>query len=436
MKNDAWLEKWKYPSILLFGIGISNVGGWIYFIALNLIVLDRTGSVLAVSLLYLIRPLATMASNLWAGSLIDRTNKRSLMVLLDVLRAGLIVLLPLYSSVWYIYGLVFFIQMAGSVFGPASSTYITMLIPPEQRPRFNSLNALIGSGAFLIGPAIAGLLFLAGSPVMAIYINAAAMLLSGVITLFMPNLEKNAYSEGSSVKLEWSVIKADWGTVLRFYRSHVYVTAVCLLFGAIMMVMASAVDSLEVAFALTVLGLSESSYGLLVSVSGAGIIAGALVNTAVAGKAQPVALIGLGVLGVSGGYLLYATSSSFGIAAAGFFILAFFIAFANAGFATFYQNNIPVEMMGRFGSVNGFVEAVLIMLTTIALGLWAEWGSLQAAVIAGVIVMALLSAGLGTVLLRKVIIVQKVTGTGISVQHDAAYTTIETRRGPGPERAD
>lgn len=198
MKNYAWLEKWKYPSILLFGIGISNVGGWIYFIALNLIVLNMTGSALAVSVLYLTRPLAALASNLWAGSLIDRTNKRSLMVLLDVLRAGLIALLPLYSSVWYIYALVFFIQMAGSVFGPASSTYITMLIPPEQRPRFNSLNALIGSGAFLIGPAIAGLLFLAGSPVMAIYINAAAMLLSGVITLFMPNLERMPSPKGAA----------------------------------------------------------------------------------------------------------------------------------------------------------------------------------------------------------------------------------------------
>ncbi|MFF2886474.1 MFS transporter [Paenibacillus sp. NPDC057967] len=434
MKRNVWLEKWKYPFILLFGIGISNVGGWIYFIALNLIVYDMTQSALAVSILYLIRPLSTLASNLWAGSLIDRTNKRSLMAILDVARAGLIVLLPLNSSIWYIYVLVFFIQMAGSVFGPASGTYITMLIPPDQRPRFNSLNALIGSGAFLIGPAIAGLLFLAGSPVMAIYINAAAMFLSGLITLLMPNLEKGVFAQKGGARLEWSVIRADWGTVLRFYRSHIYITAVCLLFGAIMMVMASAVDSLEAVFALTVLGLTESSYGMLVSVSGAGIIAGALVNTLVAGRVPSAALIGLGVLGVSGGYLLYATSSAFGMAAAGFFILAFFIAFANAGFATFYQNNIPVGMMGRFGSMNGFIEAILIMLTTIVLGLWAEWGSLQVAVIAGVIVMALLSLVLGGLLWRKVIIVQKVSGTGISVQQGAAYTTIETRRESGPEQ--
>lgn len=406
MKKEAWLEKWKYPSILLFGIGISNMGGWIYFIALNLIVYDMTQSALAVSILYLIRPLSALVTNLWAGSMIDRMNKRGLMAAMDVIRAGLIALLPLYPSVWYIYALVFFIQVASSVFVPTSSTYITLLIPPDQRPRFNSLNALIGSGAFLIGPAIAGLLFLIGSPVIAIYINAAAMLASGLITMLMPNLEKKAFADGSGRKLDWSIIKADWAAVLRYYRTRVYITAVCLIFGSIMMVMASAVDSLEAAFALTVLGLTESSYGMLVSVSGAGIIIGAMMNAALAEKVSSEGLIGLGALGVGGGYLVYAFSSTFGIAAAGFFVLAFFMAFANAGFATFYQNNVPVEMMGRFGSMNGFIEAILIMVTTVIFGLWAEWGSIQSAVIAGVIVMVILGIALCAVLFRKVIMVQ------------------------------
>lgn len=51
------LSKWKYPSILLFGIGVSNLGEWIYFIAFNLIILDMTGSAFAVSMLYVIRRL-------------------------------------------------------------------------------------------------------------------------------------------------------------------------------------------------------------------------------------------------------------------------------------------------------------------------------------------------------------------------------------------
>ena len=43
------LESWRYPAILLCSIGVSSVGEWIYFIALNLIVLNLTESALAVS---------------------------------------------------------------------------------------------------------------------------------------------------------------------------------------------------------------------------------------------------------------------------------------------------------------------------------------------------------------------------------------------------
>ena len=73
------MRKWKYPLLLLAGIGISNVGGWIYLIALNLIVLDEWGSPLAVVILYVLKPVAALLTNGWAGSLIDRVNKRNLM---------------------------------------------------------------------------------------------------------------------------------------------------------------------------------------------------------------------------------------------------------------------------------------------------------------------------------------------------------------------
>ncbi len=66
---------WKYAAILLFGIGLSNVGAWIYFIALNLIILDMTGSPLALAILYMMRPLAGLVTNAWSGSLVDRVNK-------------------------------------------------------------------------------------------------------------------------------------------------------------------------------------------------------------------------------------------------------------------------------------------------------------------------------------------------------------------------
>ncbi|MDQ0174771.1 hypothetical protein J2S08_000604 [Bacillus chungangensis] len=70
------MRKWKNPSLLILGIGVSNFGNWIYLVALNLLILERTGSPAAVAGLYVIRPIATIFTNIWAGSFIDRLNKR------------------------------------------------------------------------------------------------------------------------------------------------------------------------------------------------------------------------------------------------------------------------------------------------------------------------------------------------------------------------
>lgn len=176
MKN--FLKDWKYPLLLLSGVGIANLGAWIYLIALNVLVYNMGGSALAVAALYVIKPLATLFTNAWSGSMIDRLNKRKLMIHLDIYRALFIAILPLLPSIWIVYVFVFFISMASAIYEPTAMTYMTKLIPVEQRQRFNSLRSLIGSGAFLIGPAIAGVLLIASTPEIAIYINAIAFLLS------------------------------------------------------------------------------------------------------------------------------------------------------------------------------------------------------------------------------------------------------------------
>ncbi|MFC0560869.1 MFS transporter [Halalkalibacter alkalisediminis] len=385
------LASWKYPSILLLGIGISNVGEWIYFISLNLIVLDMTGSPLAVSGLYIIKPLATLFTNFWAGSIIDRLNKRKLMVFLDIFRAVFIALLPFMSSITLIYLVVFIINMASSMFGPTSMTYITKLIPQEQRKQFNSLHSLVTSGAFLIGPAFAGLLFFIGTPIFAIYTNAIALFISGMITLLMPDIEKQTVVSSTNNKLSMEIIKKDWYAVVEFSRGSSYIMMIYFLFSCVMVIMASAIDSLEAAFAKEVLFLSDSEYGFLVTIAGAGIVVGALINSLIVKKLETSLLIGLGSVLVSIGYIIYAFSSSFIIAAVGFFILAFFIAYANTGFLTFFQNNIPVDVMGRIGSAYGLIQAILVITATSIMGVAAQITSIQTVVVIGVLVMMILS---------------------------------------------
>ncbi|ALC87565.1 permease [Bacillus sp. FJAT-22090] len=383
-------SSWKYPFILLVGIGISNLGAWVYLIALNLIVLDMTNSPLAVAGLYIVKPLATLFTNSWAGSVIDRINKRNLMIVLDLFRAMFIAFLPFVSDIWLIYFLVFIINMASSMFEPTSMTYVTKLIPVEQRKRFNSLRSLIDSGAFLIGPAIAGILFLLGTPTVAIFINATALLLSGIVTLFMPNLERYQAIAQADDHFTWAVIKKDWSIVLNFSRHFPYIMGIYFLFSCVM-VMATSLDSQEAAFAKSVLSLSNTEYGFLVSIAGAGIITGAIVNSIFVRMLRTFILIGVGSLIVSIGYIVYAFSSSFLVAGIGFFILAFSLAFANTGFHTFYQNNIPVNMMGRVGSIYGLIEAFFIILSTIVIGITAELVSIQFVVICGSLLMLALT---------------------------------------------
>lgn len=390
MRLGNVVESWKYPLMLLTGIGISNVGAWIYLIALNLIILEKTGSPLAVAVLYILKPLATLCTNFWSGSVIDRLNKRNLMVTLNLFSAVFIATLSFLSSLWSIYLVVFLINIARSMFDPTSMTYITKLIPPKDRKRFNSLRSLLDSGGFLIGPAIAGLLFIIGTPIFAIYMNAIALLLSGLVTIMMPNLEKHMRFNSTDEKLSFEIVKKDWTLVLNFSRRYAYIMFIYFLFGCVM-VMATAIDSLEVAFAKEVLSLSDSEYSFLVSIAGAGIVMGAIINAMIATKSSTSLLIGLGSLFVSAGYITYAFSSTFFIAAIGFFILSFSLAFANTGFHTFYQNNIPVDMMGRVGSMYGLIEAVLIILATTIAGLAAQLISIQYVVIAGTFVMLVIS---------------------------------------------
>lgn len=387
-------------SLLLGAIGIANIGEWIYMIALHLLIFQETGSVLAVTAVYMMRPVASLLTNSWSGSLIDRLNQRKVMISLDISRAILIACIPFALFSGYLltlYVIVFLIQMAQAMFHPASMVYMTGLIPADNRKRFNAIRSLLQSGGFLLGPAAAGLLFLIGTPVFSIYINAICLLGSALFTTCLPNLLKqDANQKGFTL----SMLKEDAKLVLRFSLTSRQIMTVYLLFSAAITVLPTAIDSLETAFAKEVLLLTDTQYGLLVSIAGAGIIAGAGLNSVIVEKLPVSIMLGVGSLFVACGYLIYAFSSTLFAAAVGFFILAFFLAFANTGFMTFYQTNIPVEVMGRVASFYALVEAILTIMMTGFSGGLAHVLSIRTSVVIGSLCMLLICLLLCFVIFR------------------------------------
>ncbi|MFK3937475.1 MFS transporter [Alkalihalobacillus sp. NPDC078783] len=392
------MGKWKTLFLLLGGIGISNIGGWVYLIALNLTVLNETGSVLAVGLLYILGPIATIFSNAWAGSVIDRVNTRHLMIWLDIGRALCIFCIPLMPSLPLIYLIALVVCMGTAIFEPTSMVIMTKLIPEGDRQKFNALRGFINSCGTLLGPMIAGVLFWIGSTDTAIIVNGVALLLSAGVIMLLPNVE--AANEEKAEPLTWKLIKSDFHTVLLFSKSSVYIVKVYLLFAGTIFVM-TAVDSIEAGFAKEVILLSDSTYGFLLAIFGIGIIAGTIINTLFVKKLKLHFLIGFGSVLAAVGYLLYYSSQGFLGAAVAVWIMDFASIFASTGFLTFYQNQIPVAMMGRFGSIFGLAEALMIIVLTMMVGISAEWVGIRPAGWAGSLGLLLLGGWLGVVVMRK-----------------------------------
>ena len=379
------MQGWKNPLLYILGIGISNLGNWIYLVAINLLVLDMTGSPAAVAGLFVIRPLAVLLTNSWSGSIIDRANKRFLMIGADLVRGILVAVLPFLSSIWAIYGVMFLISMAGAFFGPSSMVYVTKLIAPEQRKRFNAMTGFASSGAALVGPAVSGLLIMQFNTSVSILINAASFLICAFLISLLPDVDLESDTAVTAGKRRLAAVAEDWKAVFSFARSAPYFIAIYLLFQTVMM-FSFALDSQEATFIKQVIGLQDRDYGLLVSVAGAGYLAGSSCAAFVSSRVPLRMYISAGVLLSSVGYGIFYSASGMVSAAIGFLVFGFFSSFANTGYATFYQNNVPVGIMGRFGSIASLLEGGAQIALTLLLGATAEVFQLQ--------MVSLIAAGL------------------------------------------
>ncbi|GAK40249.1 MFS transporter [Paenibacillus urinalis] len=392
---------WRRKGLLLGSIGISRIGDFVYLIAINVLILNMTGSPAAVAGLWIIAPAASLLTKFWAGSLVDRYNQRQIMIITDLIRTVFVAALPLLPELWMIYACLMINSMASSIFQPASMTYIVRLVPAAERKQFNAFQGLTTSGAFLVGPAIAGVLLIYMKPDIAIYINAASFLISAFLLSLLPKLPIEVQEgEAAGQRITYRMIAADWSGVMKFSRSNAYVIFVYSLFHFILL-LGMALDSQEVVFIRSTLKMSELEYGLIVSLTGAGSVAGAFLNSILAKWIPVKHMLGGGMLLVSAGYLIFSISNSFVWAAAGFILLGFFSSFSNTGLATFYQNNVPAAMMGRVTSIFGLMVSLLQIAAIITFGVIAELVSLRYVYFTVSIVLVLLSLLLWLISLQR-----------------------------------
>ncbi|RMI30095.1 MFS transporter [Nocardia stercoris] len=146
----------------------SLLGDAMVSVAMVFAILDLTGSPTALGVVAAARTLAVLTTMLAGGVVADRFSRRRVMLISDVARGGVqaavaVLLLTGHAHVWELAVLQAGYGCATAMFVPA----VTGLLPEIAGEHLQQANALRGQAdsiAFLIGPALAGVLVTVASP--------------------------------------------------------------------------------------------------------------------------------------------------------------------------------------------------------------------------------------------------------------------------------
>jgi MFS family permease len=169
--------------LLYFGQAISQLGDWFNAVAVYALLLDLTGSATAVAWMLITQYLPVAVVGPLAGVVVDRVNRRRLMIFADVVRGVLILGLLLIrrgDQVWIAYVVMALSVAASAFFEPARTATIPNVTSVEELLPANALSAATWSAMLAIGASVGGLVTAAFGRDVAFVANAASFFCSAV----------------------------------------------------------------------------------------------------------------------------------------------------------------------------------------------------------------------------------------------------------------
>ena len=177
---------------------VSLFGDRVHQIALAFLVLGVTQSAVAVAMTFVAATLPNLVLGPVAGALVDRWDQKRVMVASDLLRAAIVLVLPLAAdaNVLLVYPLVFALTSISIFFRPARTAVIPRIVREDELVAANSAIWLGDSIADVIGYPLATLFVtLVGSSLaIAFWLDAASYLASAllIVTMAVPAVVRAA----------------------------------------------------------------------------------------------------------------------------------------------------------------------------------------------------------------------------------------------------
>ena len=344
---------------------ISVIGTSVTGFALQFWVFLETGSVTQLAMVTLAVTLPATLLSPVAGALVDRWDRRLVMIGADTLAGAATLLIAfLYFTdaleIWHIY-LTAGIGAVGNAFqSPAWLAAMPTLVPKKHLDRANGMTQLIEGVAFVLGPLIAGaLLALSGlGAILILDLTTFAIAVGALIVVRFPRVERTEGDERSSIRTE---IRSGWG----FLRERTGMMWLLWMYAGVNFVM-SFTNVLIIPMILSF--ASESTAGTIFSVGGLGLVAGSLLVSIWGGFKNRIASITMGITLVG---LLIAMSGvrpNALIIGAGFVLMLFTIPFVNTASQVLWQLKVPLGMQGRVFALRRTVASAMSPLAILAAG--------------------------------------------------------------------
>lgn len=180
-------------TFLFFFLGniISLIGFGFNLIAVSWLVLEETGSEFALGKIMAVATMPGLLLALFAGIIIDKVNRKWLLVNLDIFRLIVIsVFIYLLTQKGFnlttLYPVAMLMGLGNSLFWPTAQAFVQELVDDKD---YFSANALLSASyqvGSLLGASIGGFVVHYYDPLMALYFNAAAYFVSGILIALAP----------------------------------------------------------------------------------------------------------------------------------------------------------------------------------------------------------------------------------------------------------
>jgi len=361
------MKNWKLKFFTIWtGQAFSLLGSSLVDFALIWWLTDFTGSERVLVISSLLTLLPRMVLGPFAGSLIDRTNRKTVMVIADtaiaVFTVGLVVMFTLGIESTAIILITLLLRSLGSMFHqPAMKSATALLVPEEHLARIGGLNRVL-SGAMTIAAPVAGAMLIEAFEVVSVlYIDIVTALIA-VVTLLCSSVPNVKQAEDEAEKTSFMRETADGLKYVLKTRSIFFVVGTCTLanfcFGP--------TEALKSLLVTSVFGGGVMELSAVTVSVGLGMLAGGALMGIWGGFKRNLLTAGAGWGGVGVAYILIALIPETWFI--GLVVLMFFgslaLAVGCAALDAFYQTKVPSELHGRVFSVLATLDA-----TTIPIGL-------------------------------------------------------------------